>query len=370
MYILRQCLTPLALMLVITTFVVWMTQTLQRIDILVEYRQGFAVFAWLSLLIVPSLLAVIIPFALFGAAVYTLYRMQADSEVAVMYAAGVSRMRIAAPIILITAVSALATLYVNIDLMPRSYRVLKMSIAEIRADFASAFLRSGEFTTIDDGFTIYVDEALPGGQFVGLLISDYRNGENPETYMAQRAIVQETDQGPVLYLRNGNIQRVERYTGDVSYVRFENWAINIGSIRDGPGELTLELTERYLGELFNPDMSKPYDRQNASKLIAEGHARLASPLHAFAYVFVGLYALVGGAYSRRGFIVRVAAAGAAVFILRVAGFLSQGLAEDVGVNWLQYAIPGVAAAVLAALLMDRPLGARSAPPVASSQVRA
>ena len=353
-YILKQCAIPLGLMLVITTLVVWMTQTLQRVEILVEYRQGFGIFAWLSILIIPSLLAIIIPFALFGAVVYTLYRLQTDSEVAVMYAAGVSRFRLAAPLLLITALCALATLYVNIDLMPRSYRVLKMSIAEIRADFASSLVRSGEFTALGDGITVYIDEARPGGQFIGLLISDYRDGETTETYMARRAILQETDAGPVLFLRDGNIQRVARYTGDVSFIRFEETAVNIASVRDGPGELTLELTERYLGELFNPDMSKPYDRLNAAKLIAEGHARLASPLHAFAYVFVGLYALVGGTYSRRRFFLRVAGAGAAVFVLRVLGFVTQGLAEGGAGNWLQYAVPAGATIVFAVLLMDRP----------------
>lgn len=101
-YIFRQCLTPLALILVVTTTIVWMTQTLQRVDIMVEYGQGVAVFAFLSLLIIPSLLAIIIPFALFGATVYGLYRLHSDSEIAAMFAAGVSRRRIAGPILLIT----------------------------------------------------------------------------------------------------------------------------------------------------------------------------------------------------------------------------------------------------------------------------
>ncbi len=341
-------------MLVITTLIVWTTQVLQRVDILVEYGQGFAVFVWLSLLIIPSLLAIIIPFTLFGAAVYALYRLQTDSEIAVMYAAGVSRIRISAPILLMAFIGALATLYVNIDLMPRSYRVLTQSIADIRADFASSLLRSGEFTTVIEGFTIYVDEARPGGQFIGLLINDNRHGENPETYLAQRAILRDTDSGPVLFLRNGNIQRVARYTGDVSFIRFEEWAINLSDFSDEPREFQLELTERYLGELFNPDMSKPYDRHYAAKLISEGHARLASPLYAFAYVMIGLYALIGGPYSRRSYFARVAAAGGAVLGIRIAGYIAQTFAETTGAHWLLYAIPGGATVVFVFLTFDRP----------------
>lgn len=349
-YILRQCLTPLAMILIVVTTIVWMTQTLQRVDILVEYGQGFAVFGFLSILIIPSLLAVIIPFAVFGATVYALYRMHTDSEIAVMFAAGVGRVRIAAPLLLVTFVGALATFYVNVDLMPRSYRILKERIAEIRADFASSLLRSGEFTSVVDGFTIYVEEARPGGQFVGLLINDHRNGESPETYMAERAVLQETETGPVMFLRNGNLQRVAQYTGDVSFIRFEEWAINVNNFNQGPREFDLELTERYLGELFNPDLSKPYDRANANKLIAEGHARIASPIYAFAYVLAGLYALIGGAYSRRGYFLRVAAAGAGIFALRVTGFLAQGFAEQSGEYWLVYAPPGSLTIILTIML--------------------
>ena len=349
-YILRQCITPLVLILIVTTLIVWMTQSLQRIDIIVEHGQGLGVFLFLSLLIIPSLLAVIIPFALFGAVVYALYRLHSDSEIAVMFAAGVSRRRIAAPLLFITSLAALATLYVNVDLMPRTYRVMKQKVAEIRADFVSSLLRSGEFISAGEGFTVYVDDVRPGGQFVGLLINDYRNGEDRKTYMAQRAILQETDSGPLLLLKSGSIQSVAQYTGKVDIIRFDDWAVNVASFNDDPDELQLELTERYLGELLNPDMSKAYDRINAFKLIAEGHARIAAPFYAYAYVLIGLYALIGGAYTRRIYFLRVAAAGAAIFGLRILGFIAQGFAGTSGEMWLIYAPPFAAIGAFAFML--------------------
>lgn len=337
------------------TLIVWMTQTLQRVEIVVEHGAGLALFGFLSILIIPSLLAVIIPFALYGAAVYALYRLHSDSEIAVLFAAGVSRWRLSAPILALTAVGALATLYVNIDLMPRSYRVLKEQVAEIRADVASSVLRSGEFTTLIDGFTIFIDEARPGGQFSGLLVNDYRDPDDIKTYMAERALLRETPNGPLLFLRNGNIQRANDDSDRVSIIRFEEVAIDVVDYQEGPGELVLELTERYPHELLNPDMSKPYDRANAGKLIAEGHSRYAAPLYAFAYVLVGLYALIGGPYSRRGYLLRMAAAGGVIFLLRIGGFLAQGLVSEYAGYWLLYAIPIEASIIVAFMLYAPPL---------------
>jgi lipopolysaccharide export system permease protein len=351
-YILRQMWTPFVFATIVVTAIVWLTQGLQRVDIIVEHGQTLAMFGWLTLLIVPSLLAVIIPFMLFAAALFALHRLHSDSEIAVMFAAGVSRGQLARPILLITFVGALATLWINLDLMPRSYRELKREIADIRADFASAVLRSGEFLTVAEGFTVYVDEAAPGGQFSGLLIHDYRNGEHAETYMAQKALLKETAFGPVLYLSNGNIQRVNKKTGDVDIVQFNRTAVDIGQFSGAVGELQLETTERYVGELFNPDLEKKWDRENSARLIGEGHGRLAAPLYAFAYVLIAIYALVGGPYDRRGYALRIALACAAVGALRVAGYVLQGEASELGLYWTIYATPLAACLVAALFIAD------------------
>lgn len=342
--------TPFLFATVIVTAIVWLTQSLQRIDIIVEHGQTLTMFGWLTVLIIPSLLAVIIPFGLFASAIFALQKLHSDSEIAVMFAAGVSRADIARPILLVTLLGAMATLWINVDLMPRTYRVLKREIADIRADFASAVIRSGEFITIKNGFTVYVDNVEQNGQFTGLLIHDYRNGAGAETFMAEKALLKETGAGPVLYLSNGNIQRVNRKSGEVELVFFNRTAINLGQFDRGVGDLQLEMTERYLGELFNPDLSKTYDRDNAARLIGEGHGRIASPLYAFVYVLVAIYALIGGPYNRRGYAIRIAVACAAVGAVRVAGFILQGEASERGLYWIIYAVP-IAGIAVASLLI-------------------
>lgn len=362
-YILRQMWTPFLFATAIVTAIVWLTQSLQRIDIIVEYGQTLRTFGWLTLLIIPSLLAVIIPFCLFAATLFALQRLHADSEIAVMFAAGVSRAGIARPLLLVAVVGALATLWINIDLMPRTYRELKRQIADIRADFASAVIRGGEFMSIGNGFTVYVENAEPGGRFSGLLVHDYRNGANSETYMAERALLKETVLGPVLYLSNGNIQRINDKRGDVDIVFFNRTAINLGQFERGASDLELEVTERYLGELFHPDVSRPYDRQNADRLIGEGHGRLASPLYAFAYVLIAVFALIGGPYDRRGYAVRISLACVAVGALRITGYILQGEASEIRQYWLIYAAP--LSAIAGALLLifdDRILQGRRRPP--------
>ncbi|MEL6112478.1 MAG: LptF/LptG family permease [Pseudomonadota bacterium] len=354
-YILRQFFGPFVLIIVVLTLVIWLTQSLQRIDILIENGSGFGLFLYLSLLIIPSLLVILIPFALFGAGVYALYRMHSDSEIAVIYAAGISRTRLAMPILLVTLFGALATLYVALDLSPRTYRILKQNVLTLRTDLAGNILRGGQFVTAINGFTIYVDETSGGNEFRGILINDYRNPNETRTYMAERGALRETGAGPVLILVNGNVQRVrkDKPIEELDLLPFGETRINVSSLQSDQ-ELQLELTERYLSELLNPDLSREWERNNLGKLRAEAHNRLATPLYAFSYVLIALFALVGGAYNRRGYLVRVALAGAGVITLRVGGFIAQTMAAETGTQWLQYALPLSVIIVGGAVLADGP----------------
>jgi len=350
-YILRQFVGPFVMIVTILTLVIWMTQSLQRVDILIENGSTFSVFLYLSLLVIPSLLVILIPFALFGGSLYALYRMHSDSEIAVIFSMGVSRLRIILPILIITLIGAFATLYIALDLSPRTYRILKQKVAEIRTDIASSVLRGGEFIKVIDGFTIYADEVRPGGQFFGLLINDYRLPNEPRTYVAERAQLLESDNGPALFLVNGSLQRVLKGTYDVDFITFGNFKIEINEFQKS-SSFQLELTERYLPELLNPNLANEWDRRNAGKLIAEAHNRLASPFHAFAYVFISIYALIGGAYSRHGYLLRITGAISTVVMIRIGSFVAQTYAENSNAQWLQYAIPGLAILISLFLLSD------------------
>lgn len=347
-YILTQSLAPLAVITASLTLVVWTTQSLQRVDLIIDDGSNIGEFVFLSLLIAPSLLAIILPFALFTAALYALYRLHSDSEIAVMFAAGASRWRIAAPLIALSLAGAAATLYLNTQLSPACYRILKAHVAELRSDIAANLIRSGEFVSPADHITVYAEHAAGGGRYSGLLIDDRRNPAAARTYLAQRALLTE---GERLHLAGGSVQTLDPATGEVTIVRFDETALDLSAMRKGGGPRRMESSERFVSELLAPDLSDPWERANASKLRAEGHARLSAPLYVTAFVLIALAALLTGPYSRRGYAMRIALAAAAVLATRVAGFAAQTAAADAPVLWWSiYAAPLAAIAACAALL--------------------
>jgi lipopolysaccharide export system permease protein len=167
--------------------------------------------------------------------------------------------------------------------------------------------------------------------------------------MAERGLVHETDAGPVLFLKAGNIQQRPAPGAPANIIPFEELALNVSTYQN-QDERNFEIKERFPRDLIRPDMTNVWQRDNARRLMAEGHARFAGPLYALAYVLIALFAMMAGSYSRSGVVLRLSAAFAVVLTLLVLSFVAQGLATSTGGFWMLYAVPGGAIALSAYLL--------------------
>ena len=82
-------------------------------------------FLYLSVLVIPSILVIVLPIGLFFAVVYCLYRLRTDSELVVMYAAGMSRWQVARAIFGCAAGVMLLAYLVNMLLLPMAMRDMR-----------------------------------------------------------------------------------------------------------------------------------------------------------------------------------------------------------------------------------------------------
>ncbi len=349
-YIFSQSLQPLLLITISVSAVIWLTQLLQRVDLVVEEGGSLWSFFQVGILIIPSLLAVIIPFAVLATTLYLLNRLMADSEIAVMACAGASRLRIARPLLVLGFAASLVTLWINVDLMPRGYREMKQIVREVRADIARSLIRSGEFATAIDGLMVHAEEVRPGGQFLGLLVYDFRDPEKPVTYMAESGLYRNSEYGPRLHLANGNIQRLNN-DGEIEIVRFIETAVDMTDYQKLEINPVLEETERYINELLFPDMTKDYDKARADRLIAEGHARLATPLYTLFFVFIASALMLRANFNRFGYSKIIQRVVVIAIVVRVFGYFWQNLSASMPLfNIVQYAWP-LGASMIAFVLL-------------------
>ncbi len=352
-YLLRQTLIPLLIFILVLAAIVWLTQSLQMLDLVVNRHQSAGTFFLVTLYIFPSLLTVIIPFATFCATLYALHRLSIDSELVILWSAGVSIWAIARPILLVAAGAALITLILNLYLMPAGYRAMKDMVYEIRADLATSLIRDGSFTNPSKGLTVYNRETLKTGELRGLLVHVNKESEDPTTYLAEKGQFMNTSEGPRLIMEKGSIQQLST-DGKLSLLFFDEYILDLAPYSESTKAILRDLSERYLHELFRPDMKKAWVRKNINRLYAEGHNRLVSPLYNFSLVMIALCAIIKAGFSRHGYSLRITLALALGLMVRLTGFGLQSLASQSPIMAIyMYVFPLAVIAICTMLLRDQ-----------------
>ena len=302
-YIFGQLIGPFLLVVFSLSGVVWLTQSLRFIDLIVNKGLSISLFLTLTVLLIPSLLSIILPIALFAAVVYTYHRMLSESEIVVLRATGLSNLRLAAPAVSLALVVTVAVFLVNLYFMPVGFRLFKDMQYEIRHSVASVMLQEGVFNTPIDGLTIYVGERESGGELTDILVHDSRDPVQPSTLMAERGMLVRTPDGPRFVLLNGSRQTLDAEDGHISMLYFDSYAFDFGADSQfSPGRFR-EAKERFLHELIWPESGT--EDKHRREFLAEAHRRVVSPFFAVIMALIGVAAPLTGEFDRRGQVVRI-----------------------------------------------------------------
>jgi len=361
-YILKIAFNAFAACLIVLTGVIWITQALKEIDLLTGKGQTVLVFLTVTGLSIPALVTVISPVALFIAVIYTLNKLNGDSELIVMSAAGMEPRRLIRPFVALSALVCALMGFTTIYLMPASFQELRDLVTKIRADFVANMVKEGQFTTLDNGITFHYRERS-GDALLGIFMQDRREQDKTIVYLAERGQTLESGGQDYLVLEKGSVQRQQPSSRDSSIVAFERYAVDLSAFNQENGEVVYKPRERSTTELLFPDDAEFYYQYQAGRFRAELHDRLSAWLYPLAMMMIAFAALGDPRTTRQGRGVAVAAAVVGVAVLRIAGFAASNAAirTPLGVAAI-YAAPLSAMLISAVLIFQgafaRRLGAR------------
>jgi lipopolysaccharide export system permease protein len=155
-------------------------------------------------------------------------------------------------------------------------------------------------------------------------------------------------------MRQGANQEFSK-AGTLEFLSFDQYVLDLKPLMPPDRPIIYKLSDRWLHELFFPDLRGAWERANWAKMLAEGHSRIADPLYNLAFVALALCAVIGGSFSRMGYGTRIGVAACAAVVVRVAGLVAQSAAAaSPALNVLQYVVPlGAAGLALALLFAQR-----------------
>jgi len=343
-YMFRQLLIALVAVTGGLVALIWLTQSLRFVELVVNRGLSLRVFLGLTGLLVPSFVATILPITIFVVVQFVYQRLAGDRELTVMRGAGLSDAALARPALGLAGLVLVSCYALNLWLVPLSYERFREYQFEIRNRIAAFLLQEGVFTQVSENLTVYVRARDTDGTLRGILVDDARQSNAHATILAERGRLLPTAGTPRVLLENGSREEIDRATGRLNILTFAENTIDLDDGAKGEGVRVRDSAEMSVDELLHPDASIVPAR-DFPKFTAEAHRRLTSPLTALNYTLVALVSVLMGGFRRHGGILRPVAA-----ILSVVGLLALGLAVGnlaarnsalVPLIWLHAVIPGL-----------------------------
>ncbi len=324
-YIFRTIFGGFLLILVNLTLVIWITQILRQVDLITNQGQTILVFLRITGLLVPILMLVIAPIAIVIAVSYALTKLNGDSELVVMNAAGISPRRAFRPVFLSCVLVAIFVAYISAFLAPWLQRQMAQEIAKVRTDVVSNIVRPGAFTSVDRGLIFHIREKRGDNQFQGVFIDDTRTPDERITIIAEYGQIVQKGDNAFLIMRDGNIERRRAKERDPAIVVFDQYAFDLTRLTPAP-QLNVGLHEKYIWELAFPAADDPLLKMSPSQFRVEFHERIYAPLYPLAFGVIAFAILGFPRTTRQSRAVSMFAVIAAVAILRLGGFAGTAIA--------------------------------------------
>lgn len=324
-YIFRTIFAAFLLILINLTLVIWITQILRQVDLITNQGQTILVFLRITGLLVPILMLVIAPIAIVIAVSYALTKLNGDSELVVMNAAGIAPRRAFRPVMVACLIVAAFVGYLSSYLAPWLQRQMAQEFARVRTDVVSNIVRPGAFVTVDRGLIFHIREKRAENQFQGVFIDDTRDPEEHNTIVAEYGQIVQRDGSAFMIMRDGNVERRRAKERDPAIVVFDQYAFDLTRLAPAP-MVNVGLKEKYLWELAFPDPDDPVMKVSPAQFRVELHNRIFEPLYPIAFGMIAFAILGFPRTTRQSRAVSSFAVITAVAGLRLGGFAGTILA--------------------------------------------
>ncbi|MBQ8676987.1 MAG: LPS export ABC transporter permease LptF [Alphaproteobacteria bacterium] len=320
-YIFRQIVIGFLLVSFSLMSIIWLSQSLRFLDLIVSKGISAGIFVKLTSLLMPRIFTILAPIALFASVLFVYNRMLIDQELVVMKSAGISPWQLAKAVVLCGAILAILNVYIMNIGIPKAEAKFKELEWRVKNNITQMMFREGEFTKIQDNLTVFISKHDDDGTVKGIIINDERSPKTKSTTSAEKGLMVQTDQGPRIILINGSRQEVGIRKNTFSSVSFSQYSVDFGlqgSRKRGKDSARTHSFEELITALSNPTLSK----EDRYKWFTEANRRITTPLLALVYALIACTGLLISNFNRRGQTKTIGTAIASIVIIQAIDLVS------------------------------------------------
>lgn len=315
-YVFKNLGIATAFVAIVLAAIILLTQSLKFLELIFESGASSLAFWSLAFLALPRFFEVILPIAGMIGTIFIYHRMNSDSEIIVLRAAGVSPFKLARPALILSFGLTLLLIFISTWLAPTSLSSMNKMRQVIKTQYSTLIFREGVFNNIGNHLTVYIRNRNAQGELEGLLIHDSRpENDLPNTVLAKRGVILSSEEGQQVLVYDGSKQDINPKTGALNRLDFDRYAIDLPESEEMQARYQ-KSSERTFWELLHPDLNNERDVQNMNEFRIEAHQRIIGPFLAMTFSALSLCFLLLGPISRRGQSGRIIFAVTATIILQ------------------------------------------------------
>lgn len=299
LYIMKQIFIGFLLVTFSLMSIIWLTQSLRFVDLITNNGIPVSIFAEMTSLLMPRIFTVLAPISLFAAVLFVYNRMLADRELVVMQSAGISPWQNAKPAVIFGLIMTVFNFYVYNYGIPWAEKTFNELQWQVKNDVSHLMFREGEFTSMQNGLTVFITTHEKDGSLAGILVNDERNPKSKVTLSAEKGRVVYTDNGPKIIMVNGARQAINTADNQFTSVAFERYSVDFG-MKETSSRKAAGVREKTLSELLNARSIPGLSEKEVNRYLVEGNRRLLNPFYNLLFALLGCTGLLVGNFNRRG----------------------------------------------------------------------
>ena len=210
-YFTRQLVAIFIMLLLILTGLAWMVQIMSMVKFLLNYGVELTNFLGLTMMMIPFILSIIVPFVTFIAALFVYNKLIGDNEIVVMAGAGLAPRTMARPALVLAGIITIAHIVLNVWIVPATQAKFYDTQWNLRYGLAHLKLQEGTFTELTHGRVVYVDK-VSGYDLNQVMLSDIRNDQSQMIVFARTGKLVSTLRGLSIVMTDGALYASDKAT--------------------------------------------------------------------------------------------------------------------------------------------------------------
>lgn len=292
---LKELVLTFLLSLVALNFILIMEKILRLSRLLSTVGASLSDMAKIIFYLQPPILILTLPMSLLMSTLITYGRLNADNELIILKASGMSFKMISRPVFYLGIACFFIGLFVSFYLGPLSMTKLRETVSTVISQRAPAAIEEGVFITLFKDTILFVNKKPSPGVMRQIFIYDDKNKEEPRILMAKEGRIVASDGVNISFYLNDGYMHIAKDTSSTE-IFFKGYNLSLNLAADQPARKKSELSPV---DLLETAKSRP--KKEAVPLYLEFHRRLSLPAVCLLLMLIGPpLAMLAGKTGRLG----------------------------------------------------------------------